>query len=254
VACAQVAKKPDHKSGCVNRPADTFGICQSTPARFSAARHQPRRPPLAKIRPGRQSSATPWLKRIASSHCSLMTSKGNSRANGISERESNNQPDCEDDQGIGHGVYRVPSSITRRVSFLGQLKAALRSARSLEQQPRLESQHYQRCRQTQNCRCKKCHRVGRHLREKLGHLSRLLGGGLGGASALIVAPCPKNTANFASSALTQHHPVTRCKAPPGHSGGAPGGDFCCSDAEATYSRLPRAIHPCTRTTCCRLDP
>src|SRR5262249_42250157 len=42
------------------------------------------------------------LKKIASSHCSLMTSKGNSRANEISERESNNQPDCEDDHGIGH--------------------------------------------------------------------------------------------------------------------------------------------------------
>src|SRR5258708_31795119 len=26
VACAQVAKKPNHKSGCVNRPAEAFGI------------------------------------------------------------------------------------------------------------------------------------------------------------------------------------------------------------------------------------
>src|SRR5215831_2807034 len=60
---------------------------------------------------------THGLKKKASSHCSLMTSKGNSRANGISERESNNQPDCEDDQGIGHtsiellvslGPSRVP--------------------------------------------------------------------------------------------------------------------------------------------------
>jgi hypothetical protein len=29
-------------------------------------------------------------------------SKGNSRANGISKRESNNLPDCEDEQDIGH--------------------------------------------------------------------------------------------------------------------------------------------------------
>ena len=29
-------------------------------------------------------------------------SKGNCRANGISERESNNQPDCKDDQDISH--------------------------------------------------------------------------------------------------------------------------------------------------------
>ena len=27
VACAQVAKKPNHKAGRVNRPADTFGSC-----------------------------------------------------------------------------------------------------------------------------------------------------------------------------------------------------------------------------------
>jgi hypothetical protein len=26
VACAQVAKKPNHKTGCVNRPAEAFGI------------------------------------------------------------------------------------------------------------------------------------------------------------------------------------------------------------------------------------
>ena len=37
VAHAQVAKKPNHKSGCVNRPADTFGICHSTQPQSSAA-------------------------------------------------------------------------------------------------------------------------------------------------------------------------------------------------------------------------
>src|SRR5262249_15610683 len=30
-------------------------------------------------------------------------------------------------------------------------------------------QHYQRCRQTQNCHCKKYFRVSRHLRQKLDH-------------------------------------------------------------------------------------
>jgi hypothetical protein len=74
-------------------------------------------------RPGRQSSATPWLKEIASSHCSFMTSKGNSRANGISERESNNQPDCEDDHGIGHAFTEFP----RQSLVVGQPKAALRN-------------------------------------------------------------------------------------------------------------------------------
>src|SRR5262249_49627367 len=34
VACAQVAKKPNHKSGCVNRPAEPFGIQQLTPPWF----------------------------------------------------------------------------------------------------------------------------------------------------------------------------------------------------------------------------
>src|SRR6516225_1381106 len=37
VACAQVAKKPNRKACCVNRPAEAFGICNSTPHRFSAA-------------------------------------------------------------------------------------------------------------------------------------------------------------------------------------------------------------------------
>jgi hypothetical protein len=30
VACAQVAKKPNHKPGRINRPADTFRICHPT--------------------------------------------------------------------------------------------------------------------------------------------------------------------------------------------------------------------------------
>jgi hypothetical protein len=30
VACAQVAKQPNHKPGYVNSPADAFGICHPT--------------------------------------------------------------------------------------------------------------------------------------------------------------------------------------------------------------------------------
>src|SRR6476661_4706391 len=37
VACTQVAKKPNRKSGCVNRPADALGICHPTPRRSSSA-------------------------------------------------------------------------------------------------------------------------------------------------------------------------------------------------------------------------
>src|SRR6516225_8454372 len=37
VACAQAAKNPNHKAGCVNRPADTFSICHPTQPRSSAA-------------------------------------------------------------------------------------------------------------------------------------------------------------------------------------------------------------------------
>ena len=37
VACAQVAKKPNHKPNYVNSPADTFRFCHSTEPRSSAA-------------------------------------------------------------------------------------------------------------------------------------------------------------------------------------------------------------------------
>src|SRR4051812_16627062 len=37
VAYAQVAKKPNRKSSCVNRPTDALGIWHPTPLRFSAA-------------------------------------------------------------------------------------------------------------------------------------------------------------------------------------------------------------------------
>ena len=56
--------------------------------------NQPRR--------GKAKFSHPRLKKIASFHCGLTMSKGNCRANGISERESNNQPDCKDDQDISH--------------------------------------------------------------------------------------------------------------------------------------------------------
>ena len=40
VACAKVAKRPNHKTGCVNRPAEAFGMCHPTPPRFSDAGHR----------------------------------------------------------------------------------------------------------------------------------------------------------------------------------------------------------------------
>ena len=81
-----------------------------TQALFCRRRHQPRR--------GKAKFSHPRLKKIASFHCGLTMSKGNCRANGISERESNNQPDCKDDQDISHtstellvsvGPGRVPT-------------------------------------------------------------------------------------------------------------------------------------------------
>jgi hypothetical protein len=66
----------------------------------------------------------PTAKEDNVSHCSLMTSQGNNRANGISERGSNNQSDCEDDQGVGHtsteflvsiGPSRVPTAVAQAV-------------------------------------------------------------------------------------------------------------------------------------------
>jgi hypothetical protein len=44
-------------------------------------------------------------------------SKGNCRANGISERESNNQPDCKDDQDISHTSTEFLVSVGRQVAY-----------------------------------------------------------------------------------------------------------------------------------------
>jgi hypothetical protein len=52
---------------------------------FFRRRHQPRRPPLARI-------------------CGLTMSQGNSGTNGISDRNSNSQSDCEDHRDIGHNL------------------------------------------------------------------------------------------------------------------------------------------------------
>jgi len=46
-------------------------------------------------------------------------------------------------------------------------------------------QHYQRCRQTQNCHCEKYHRVGRHVCQKLDHLPLL--GDLGRSVGVVTA-------------------------------------------------------------------
>ena len=66
VACAQVAKKPNHKSGCVNRPADAFGICHPSPPRFSDAGHRRwpgRRSSIAGVAKAKRRRHCPWLTR-----------------------------------------------------------------------------------------------------------------------------------------------------------------------------------------------
>jgi hypothetical protein len=49
-------------------------------------------------------------KKVASLHCGLTMSKGNSGTNGISERESTNQPDCEDRRDIDHTLANPAAS------------------------------------------------------------------------------------------------------------------------------------------------
>ena len=83
----------------------------SPPAEKATTRHQTEK---AKF-----SHPHPQLKKVASLHCGSVMSKGNSRANGISGRESTNQPDCENDQNVHHSsrfvgqtigaAYRAPS-------------------------------------------------------------------------------------------------------------------------------------------------
>jgi len=65
VPCAHLAKKPNHKSGCVSRPADAFGICHSTQPGLSFAtrredQHQPR---SGQALPPRQSVQGLWACR-----------------------------------------------------------------------------------------------------------------------------------------------------------------------------------------------
>jgi hypothetical protein len=48
-----------------------------------------------------------------------MMSKGNNCANGISERESTNQPDCEDHRDIGHTLANPPASLSSRQTTTG---------------------------------------------------------------------------------------------------------------------------------------
>ena len=64
VACAKVAKRPNHKTGCVNRPADSFGMCHPTPFRFSDAGHR-RWPGRREFnRRGSKSKAPPSLRLV----------------------------------------------------------------------------------------------------------------------------------------------------------------------------------------------
>ena len=83
-----------------SEPKIVYRIAPEAQAIFCRRRHQPRRPPLAKIRSERK--FIPRLQKVASLHCGSTMSQGNSRTNGIPSREANSQPDCEDRRDIGH--------------------------------------------------------------------------------------------------------------------------------------------------------
>src|SRR5262249_50375439 len=73
-----------------------------------------------------------------------------------------------------HGFYSSRVNYSLRIIFwttggYGPETRGLRSAR-YELQGLDQPCPYQHCRQTQNCHCEKCHRVGRHLCQKLDHL------------------------------------------------------------------------------------
>ena len=81
---------------------DVSKLSRMLQAIFRRRRHQPRRPPLADhvgkvVRP-------PRLYKVASFHCGLMMPKGNSRANGISDRKSDSQPNCEHHRDFSHNL------------------------------------------------------------------------------------------------------------------------------------------------------
>jgi hypothetical protein len=48
------------------------------------------------------------LKKVASPHCGLTMPQGDGRTNGVSDRESNSQPNCENQQDIGHALATNP--------------------------------------------------------------------------------------------------------------------------------------------------
>src|SRR5215813_8291464 len=56
------------------------------------------------------------LNKIASLHCGLMMSKGNGRTNGISDRESNSQPNCKDHRDLGHTLAHPTAQLLLKQS------------------------------------------------------------------------------------------------------------------------------------------
>jgi hypothetical protein len=67
-------------------------------------------------------------------------SKGNCRANGISERESNNQPDCKDDQDISHKLQQNSSFPSGLVAYQTGCCSSIVSSRP-ERMERASSKH-----------------------------------------------------------------------------------------------------------------
>jgi transposase len=88
--CGMGRRGPRLPGGCFNS-----GDLPAAVATSRGGHRKPKDQARKKVQP-------PRLKKVASPHCGLTMSQGNSRTNGISDRESNSQPNCEDHQDIGH--------------------------------------------------------------------------------------------------------------------------------------------------------
>jgi hypothetical protein len=56
------------------------------------------------------------LKKVASLHCGLTMTQGNSRTNGISDRKSDSQPNCKDHRDLGHTLAHPTAQLLLKQS------------------------------------------------------------------------------------------------------------------------------------------
>src|SRR5215831_12082606 len=110
---SQLAMRIEQGSHIIERSEQSGCKRRVRTARECSGRLLPPSPPAEKITARRRSGSHPPLQKVASLNCGLMMSKGNSRANGISERESTNQPDCENDQNVHHSWSDERSRLSR---------------------------------------------------------------------------------------------------------------------------------------------